>query len=202
MKKKPEFDLRDHYKMNLEHYSRTMPFLLHLTERKDKQGTVLAIKERVSAAIQRDDRKNAPEKVVYRLVERGSLAGETQRRVLSIVSKILGEVRSEAGIPLELQKYVSQEGLRLRVKLPLDEEAGAKLSLIFKLLERLYDLDRAELVALRVQRFTREEASYWLTRMTRFDPMANRWAASGMRVMLGGIERKETLRMLEGLKNS
>lgn len=198
--KKQDVDLRDHFKLNLEPLLRTAPFLLLLTERKDKQGTVLAVRERVAATMPRKAREAAPEKVIHRLVERGSLAGESQRRIMPVVARILGEVRSESGIPLELQRFLTPEGLRLRLKLPLDEEAGAKLSLIFKLLERLFDLDRAELVALRLQRFTREEASYWLTRMTRFDAVTNRWAASGMRTMLGGIERKETLAMLKRLK--
>ena len=42
------------------------------------------------------------------------------------------------------------------------EEAGAKLALIFRLQERVTDVDRVELIAQRVARFTREEAAYWL----------------------------------------
>ena len=41
-----------------------------------------------------------------------------------------------------------------------------------------------ELTAWRVQRFSREEASYWLTRATLFGTKANLWALSGMRLML------------------
>jgi hypothetical protein len=78
------------------------------------------------------------------------------------------------------------EGLRQRVTLPIDEEAGAKLALIFRLQERLPDVDRAELLARRVLLFSREEALYWFSRITDFGPDANRWAISGLRLMLGG----------------
>ncbi len=194
-------NLLDHHRLNLEPLLGSAPFILHLTERKDKQGTVLVVRERMASPVKSGGKSGAQEKAVHRLEERGALAGENQRRLLPIVSRIVGEVRSESGIPLELQRYLTPEGMRLRVRLPLDEEAGAKLALIFKLQERLFDLDRAELVALRLQRFTREEASYWLTRITRFDAVANRWALAGMRTMLGGIERKETVAMLKRLKN-
>jgi hypothetical protein len=68
----------------------------------------------------------------------------------------------------------------------LDEEAGCKLSLIFRLRERILEMDRVELIARRVQRFTREEAAYWYSRTTNFGEAANRWARAGMRTMLGG----------------
>ena len=89
------------------------------------------------------------------------------------------------------------------VTLPLDEEAGAKLALIFRLHERIADLDRIELIARRVERLTREEANYLLSRMTRFDPAANRWATAGLRIMLGGQAKdpavRETLDRLRGI---
>lgn len=64
--------------------------------------------------------------------------------------------------------------------------AGAKLSLIFRLQERILDMDRVELIARRAQRFSREEAVYWLTRATQYGDAANRWAQAGLRLMLGG----------------
>ena len=112
-------------------------------------------------------------------------------------------MRDEYGIPLELQRYLTREGLALRVNLPLDEEAGAKLGLIFRLQERLIDLDRVELIARRVARFTREEALYWLSRTTSFEPDANRWAVAGLRLMLGGQAHDPAVeRMLQRLRES
>jgi hypothetical protein len=105
-------------------------------------------------------------------------------------------------MPANLERYLTQEGLKLRLSLPLDEEAGAKLALIFRLQERVSDLDRVELIARRVARFTREEAAYWLSRTTSFGVDANRWAVSGLRVMLGGQAKDPAVqRMLERLRH-
>jgi len=92
----------------------------------------------------------------------------------------------------------------MHLNLPLDEEAGAKLSLIFRLQERLDDLDRVELIARRVTRFTREEAIYWLSRTTSYGPDANRWAVSGLRILLGGTSKdaQGVARMLKRLQTS
>jgi hypothetical protein len=120
------------------------------------------------------------------LIERGSLCGEPLHRCLPVLQRILEPVADTARVPLELGRYMSPEGLRVRGNLPLDEEAGAKLALLFRLQDRVKDLDRVELIAYRVAQFTREEAAYWLSRTTTFGPAANRWAIAGMRVMLGG----------------
>jgi predicted AAA+ superfamily ATPase len=67
--------------------------------------------------------------------------------------------------------------------------------------QRLTDLDRVELIARRVAHFTREEAMYWLSRMTSFGPDANRWAVAGLRLMLGGHANDPAVeRMLERLR--
>jgi len=40
---------------------------------------------------------------------------------------------------------------------------------------------RSQLIARRVDRFTREEAGYWLSRMTTYGDAVNRWALAGIR---------------------
>ena len=181
------FDLEDHHQRHLEPRWRKAPFVLRITEWKDSPIPVLAIKERQVS--DDDDAEAAAGTAPVRqgaLVERGYIAGEAQRRCLPILRNIVAGVCDETGVPLELQRYLSNGGMRLRVNLPLDEEAGAKIALIFKLQERVNDMDRVELIARRVERFTREEAAYWLSRMTSFSPEAKRWAAAGMRIVLGG----------------
>jgi hypothetical protein len=131
------------------------------------------------------------------------LAGETLRRCLPIVRNIVRQVCDNAGVPVGVDRYLTQEGLKLRLSLPLNEEAGAKLALIFRLQERVADLDRVELIARRVARFTREEAAYWLSWTTSFGPDANRWALSGLRIMLGGqADDPAVPRMLARLRDS
>jgi hypothetical protein len=188
---KKKTDLKAHHREHLEPRWRKAPFVLRITEWKDFPVPVLVVKERQETG---DDRETgasnlAPNPAGVRhgsLVERGHIVGEAQRRCLPILRNIVSSVCDETGVPLELQRYLTSEGLRLRVNLPLDEESGAKVALICKLQERVTDMDRVELAARRVARFTREEAAYWLSRMTTFSPDARRWALAGMRIMLGG----------------
>jgi hypothetical protein len=136
-----------------------------------------------------------------RSVEIGFIAGEPQRLCLPVLRQVVERVRDRAGIPLELHRYLTNDGLRLRVNLPLDEEAGSKLGLIFRLQLRVKELDRIELMARRIARFTGEEASYWLSRTTHFGPDANRWAVSGLRILLGGHPKDPAVeKMLERLR--
>jgi len=98
---------------------------------------------------------------------------------------------------------MSGSRITFRGNLPLDDEAGWKIALIFKLQERIIELDRVELLARRVDRFTREEAGYWFSRITSFGPDANRWAISGMRIMLAGQSNDKAIEtMLEQLRLS
>nr|WP_242549227.1 hypothetical protein [Alicyclobacillus mali (ex Roth et al. 2021)] len=99
---------------------------------------------------------------------------------------ILAEVKDGLGIPLELQQFVADQRVSFRGNLPLDAEAGEKLALLFKLQERVTDMDRVELMAWRIERCTAEEAGYWWSRITQFNEAANRWAQAGLRLLLGG----------------
>jgi hypothetical protein len=201
------FNLHQHYTKHLARVWRRAPFVLRLTEWKDLPVPVLVIKERqrVNGATPHQPLAAEASGRTERgtLIERGHLAGEAQRRCLPVIRQIVGHVRDDTGIPLELQRYLTREGLKLRLNLPLDEEAGAKLGLLFRLQERLTDLDRVELIARRVARFTREEAVYWLSRMTSYGSDANRWAVSGLRLVLGGQAGDPAVgRMLERLRQT
>ena len=89
----------------------------------------------------------------------------------------------------------------MRLNLPLDEEAGAKRGLIARLHSRIKEMDRVELIARRVTRFSREEAAYWLSRTTSYGTQANNWAVAGMRVMLGGhAGTREPAQMLDSIR--
>jgi hypothetical protein len=62
-------------------------------------------------------------------------------------------------------------------------------------------MDRVELIAWRVERFSAEEAIYRLSRATQFGEAPSRWALAGMRIMLGGQPGdKDIQRMLEKLR--
>jgi len=70
-----------------------------------------------------------------------------QLRCLPIIRTILSRVQDENHIPLELHRFLAGDRIEFRGNLPLDDEAGSKLVLLFKLQERMRDLDRVELIA-------------------------------------------------------
>lgn len=190
-----EQDLRRRTRPLLEH----APWVLRVTEHKDKPLPVLIIKQRFAPEDGPQNNGEAAVKPVLR--DRGLLYGQSLRRCLPVIRIIIGGVDDNAGIPLELHRFFHNGRLTFRGNLPLDAEAGAKLALIFKLQERVNDMDRVELIAWRVARFSREEAVYWLTRATQYGDAANRWAQAGMRLMLGGQPGDQAiLPMLEKLR--
>jgi hypothetical protein len=186
--------LNEQYEQQLKGLARTASFVLRITEWKGQSAPVLVVKERVS----RDDAQKVKSEG---LVERGHIKGEVLRRLLPLLKKACSHVVDPFGVPTQVERFLSQEGLSMRITLPIDDEAGAKLSLIFRLQERLPDADRVELIARRVLLFSREEALYWLSRVTDFGPDANRWAISGLRLLLGGQPNDPGVpRMLESLR--
>lgn len=175
------------------------PWILRITEHKDKPAPVILVKGRFTLDGARKNGSKEPGNYIFK--ELGLLYGQPQRRCLHAVRAIISRVCDEAGIPLELQRFLNNGRITFRGNLPLDEEAGAKLALIFKLRERVQDMDRTELIAWRVERFSREEAIYWLTRATQYNAAVNRWTQAGMRIMLGGQPGdKHIINLLEQLR--
>ncbi len=188
------------YKAKVQGQVSSAPWILRITEHKDKPVPLMIVKERIQAA----DRKDADRLKVRRsiLKERGLLYGPPQLRCLPVIRSIVSRVQDEAGVPLELNRFFQGTRISFRGNLPLDSEAGFKVALLFKLQERIKELDRVELMARRIERFSREEAAYWYSRMTSFSSVANRWAAAGMKIMLSGHggDRDRVLQMLRELK--
>lgn len=197
-KSEGELELARHINKRIAPLLKEARWILRITEHADKPAPVLVVKERCLPEAQQGNGA-APVRAV--LKERGLLYGQALRRCLPVLREILSRVNDNAGIPLELHRFIGNGRLSFRGNLPLDEEAGAKLALTFKLQERVSDMDRVELIAWRVERFSREEAVYWLTRATQYGEAANRWALAGMRLMLGGQPGDAAVReMLEKLR--
>ena len=175
------------------------PWALRITEHRDKPAPVMIVKERILPEQRADtDHLVAPRSV---LRQRGLLYGPAQVRCLPVIRTILTRVCDKAAIPFELHRFLQGKRISFRGNLPLDEEAGPKLALLFKLQERIKEMDRVELIARRVDRFTREEAAYWHSRITSFGDAANRWALAGMKVMLAGQSQDPNVAiMLEELR--
>jgi hypothetical protein len=184
VKEKTELAYRDHYGRKVAPELSAAPWVLRVTDHKKKPSPVFIIKERILPDRRTDTADlKAPRSV---LKERGLLYGPQQLRCLPVVRSVVARVCNKAGIPLELQQFLSGKRIAFRGNLPLDAEAGCKLALIFRLQERIKELDRVELLARRIDRFTREEASYWFSRISTFGEAANRWAMAGMKLMLAG----------------
>lgn len=176
--------IKIHYQQKVKPEIPGAPWVLRITEHKDKPAPVLIIKQRILP----DQRTDTDDLVAPRSVlkESGLLYGPQLLRCLPVLRTIVSRINDYQGISLDLQQYLNGARITFRGNLPVDEEAGYKIALIFKLQERIKELDRVELIARRVDRFTREEAGYWHSRMTTYGDAANRWAAAGMKIMLAG----------------
>ena len=191
------FDLETHHKEIVAPYARRSAWILRVTEHKGKPAPLFIVKERRGADASPGDEKG------FVLVERGALYGEPLRRVVPVLRSIVETVRNEDGIPLELQRRFEGATVAYRGNLPLDDEAGSKLALLFSLAQRVKHLDRVELMARRIERFTREEAAYWHSRIADFGPDEGRWARAGFRVLLAGESGdRAILPMLEKLRRN
>ncbi len=191
------YDLERHHREIVLPCARTFPWVLRVTEHKDKPAPVFIVKERQG--------RDAPpgERKVSVLVERASLYGDPLRRVTPVLRSIVERVRNDDGIPLELHRRLDGASVSFRGNLPLDDEAGCKLALIFSLAQRVKQMDRVELMARRIERFTREEAAYWHSRVADFGPVESRWARTGFRVLLAGESGDpDILPVLEKLRRS
>jgi len=184
-------DLVIYHKQQVAPHLSCMPWVLRITDRKKRPSPVFVIK--YHKPIDEDSNQT-------RLVERGVIYGDTLRRCLPAIVQIISRVHDESDRPLDIRPFLQGRTLDFRGNLPLDQTSGAKLALLFRLQERVKDLDRVELMARRIDNFTEEEATYWRSRMLHFGKASGRWAAAGMRIMLGGLPGdKEITHMLQEL---
>lgn len=176
------------------------PYVLRLTRHKELPPPVLVVKERI-APEDRDDTEGLTNPRAKH-VERGTLHGESVRACLPVLKRILEEVKDEQGIPLGLERFMSTQGLKQTdINFPLDEAAGARLALFFRLQAKVKDVDRIELIGRRVAMFSREEAVYWLANVTTADTALRSWATSGLRMLLcGEAGDKRVPRILEKVR--
>lgn len=152
------------------------PWILRITERKHRTGPVLVICERRSTETGSE------------LHEAGTIYERALRAARPVLRLLLAGVRDDLGRPLGLDALLAGE-IAYRGTLPLDTDAGAKLALFAKLHPQVRREDRIELMAWRIERFTREETLYWLTKVSipsLYGKTGIEWAKSGLRTMLAG----------------
>lgn len=170
---------------SLEHSS---PYILRVTERKGLPVPVLEICDRV----QDTDRKTKSGKDATRLRELGTIQGTNLRACQQPIWYMLSHMQDSEGRPYDSASLLRGE-ITFRGRIPLDEEAGTKLSLLIRLQGQVRDANRVELMAWRIERFSQEEAMYWLARtmVGGYGQRSMEWNKSGLRVMLAG-QQKDT----------
>lgn len=164
------------------------PWVLSVVEKKNFTGSVLEVYERCPT----NDGG-------WKLYNYGRIYNGHLRTCKEPIRYIVSRVNDRAGRPLELHELIDDR-LRFRGEIPLDEIAGTKLALLSKLHPQVWDDNRTELMAWRIERLGREEAMYWLCKVTFpgiYGKQGIAWAKSGLRLMLAGQQKdKEVVETL------
>lgn len=174
-------------------YLKGADWVLRITQLKGKPSPCLIVKTRRWFKSQRTlTMSGTPDtEPLSELKDCGLFYGPRVTPCLPVLRRVLGAVRTpdSDNAPMGLENLIDHGRFCWQGTLPLDEEAGLKLSLLFKLQRGVRSADRVEMIARRLARFSRAEALYWFSRATSFGKPLSGWSQSGMRVMLGGSSR-------------
>lgn len=130
----------------------------------------------------------------------GKMRQDIYERCRNVLRLIVSKELDERGVPAGYEKYLTTD-LNHRGDILLSDETGAKLALLFILHDPRNSPERLELMAWRIERFTREEALYWLSKVTipTYGKKSLFWAKWGLQMMLAGRENdKEVVREILG----
>lgn len=166
---------------SMEPFMKGAPWILRVSEQKKYTGPLLEICERQSQ-----------ENGTTKLKEYGRIYNGTLRTCRNAIRYMLSQELDALGRPIGLQELIDEK-TEYRGHIPLRDEIGAKLALLFKLHPRVRSQERIELMAWRIERFTREEALYWVSKVSIpvYGQRGIEWAKSGLRLMLAGQEKDE-----------
>lgn len=171
---------------------KTAPWIMRVTMRKEFTGPVLELCERYTT-----------ERNTVKLRDYGRIYNTSLRACKQAIRVMLTQVYDTAGRPLGLQDLID-DTIIFRGNIPLNETIGAKLALLAKLHPQVRRQDRLELMAWRIERFSREETLYWLTKVSvpTYGKRSIEWAKAGLRLMLAGRQNdeKEIQTLLERLR--
>ena len=166
---------------NMQSRIKDAPWILRVTEQKKYTGPILVICERQNT-----------DNGTMKLKEYGQIHSEALRTCRSAIRYMLSQELDEMGRPAGLQELIDDK-TEYRGHIPLHEEVGAKLALLCKLQPLVRSQERIELMAWRIERFTREEALYWVGKVSIpvYGQRGIEWAKSGLRLMLAGQQKDE-----------
>ena len=183
-------------------------WILRISEQKQYTGPVLTICEKVptdgaKTAMDAQQLSLLPVAKRTKLKEWGRLFNGNLRACLPAIRSMMNGAMDDQGRALDIASLLDDK-INFRGQIPLDETTGGKLSLLFRLQGLVRDTNRAELMAWRIARFSREETMYWLTRVSSsaYGKRSVEWAKSGLRIMLAGQQndKEEVQRLLEQLR--
>ncbi len=172
---------------NMQPSLKDSPWILRVTERKDYTGPLLEICERLTT-----------DSGTTRLKEYGRIYNGALRTCKRAIRYMMSQELDQMGRSAGLHELIDDK-IEYRGQIPLRDEIGAKLALLFKLHPQVRSQERIELMAWRIERFTREEALYWVSKVSIpvYGQRGIEWAKSGLRLMLAGQQKdEETVREL------
>ncbi len=164
----------------------TIPYVLRVTERKGYNIPVLEICERINIENEQTGKKTS------RLKELGLIHGNNLRACQAAICYMVNHMVDNDGRPFDVPSLL-RGNIPYRGNIPLDTEAGSKVALLLRLQGQVRDSARAELMAWRIERFTQEEAMYWMARtlVPTYGARSLEWNKSGLRIMLAGQQKDE-----------
>lgn len=120
------------------------------------------------------------------LEPRGWMGEKMATQCMDAICYMLSKEIDDLGNPCRYESNLRDR--KFTGKLKLGTENGAKLALLFNLQSYMRSPERVELMAWRIQRFTREEALYWLEMVTlpKYGEIDMAWAKAGLQTMLSG----------------
>lgn len=109
----------------------------------------------------------------------------------------------KTGAPLNLHQKLQNLPKQRGRKIDISRDAWIRIALLAKLVKGMTDMNRVELIALRINRFSYEECSYWYSRVAHLSPKMCEWSIKGLRIMLAGdgSDREAVQEMLADLRS-
>jgi hypothetical protein len=124
--------------------------------------------------------------MIYNSQPMGEMDYATYRACKQHLKDILRTETDEKGVPLYYDRLITETFPSLDIQFPNESSSCVKLSLLFRLQKSMHDINKIVLMAQRIERFTREEAAYWLSKTLYDTEEHNRWAVKGLRIVLAG----------------
>jgi len=126
-------------------------------------------------------------RVIYDSEIMGEMDYATYRACRTILKDIISGETNDLGIPQNYHYLLTDSLTEFNVEFDENQSAGVKLALLFRLQKGMHDINKIVAMTERINKFTREEAAYWLSKVL-YSPTEEqrKWAVKGLRIILVG----------------